>query len=172
MADLELTQAADRAGLLSRIADWLYRDRQSRQERVEPRLAAPVWIGSAIGDASAEAGGKPTRHAAPPPKIDPSLRAVPPAQHAELLLAWLQEAFPTGADIAAATVMEMHNEMMLEEQLAPIGWIPVAKRLREMTGGMKRYVTQGRNRVRAYRIPPRDQTAQPVVTMAAPPQAA
>ena len=165
MADLQPIQGADRAGLLALLGRLLTRGRQSTAERVEPHLAAPGRAGSADANTWVESGSKPTRPSPQSVKIDPQLRIAPPDEHAHLLLNWLQQAFPNGADVPATEVMEMHLELELEHQLAPIGWIPVARRLREMTGGGKLYISQGRNRIRAYRIPPSSRAAGGVVAL-------
>lgn len=156
--DTQPIQASERAGLLARLAGWFKPAGQPRADRVEPRLHAS-------DGASIDTGASPTRIGAQSACIDPKLRAATAEEHATRLLAWLKDAFPQGGDIPAATVMEMHNEMMLEDQLHPQGWIPVARHLRQLTGGTKLYISQGRNRIRAYRIPPSSRAAGEVVAL-------
>ncbi|WP_139165355.1 hypothetical protein [Filomicrobium insigne] len=102
------------------------------------------------------------------------LRWLPPIEHAKRLLIWLQE--PRAQTLTFAEVHNAYFEFCMEEWIAPIGWVAVARHFTGMTGG-KRYrsavdprtgLREARERI--YRIPacrahaadPRDARAAPL----------
>jgi len=149
-------QHATRPGFFGRLTAWLAGTGGHEIERREPTFM------SARVDRHCEAARiEPIRTsrarqaaAGASVRLDPALAVLPAAEHATRLLAWLREMHPVGGVIEAATVMAIYGEMCVEQQLQPLHWTAVGRKLRPMTGP-KGYVSRGRGRICVYRIPPR-----------------
>ncbi|MCV0371111.1 hypothetical protein [Filomicrobium sp.] len=91
------------------------------------------------------------------------LRWLPPIEHAKRLLIWLQE--PRAQTLTFAEVHNAYFEFCMEEWIAPIGWVAVARHFTGMTGGKAyRSAVDPRSglreaRERIYRIPARRKEA-------------
>lgn len=160
-------------GMLARFAN-LFRRHEPLDERCEPQLQIdsptlpagtrnhePVARHDSHGRSDASARLRPVPSVADLEGIDPAAAAdrrlaiLPVEQHARGFLAWLQQDFPAGATLDAAQIMTRYGEWTLDAQVATRSWPAVARKFRPLCGGKKTYRSEGRNRIRVYKIPPR-----------------
>ena len=84
--------------------------------------------------------------------FDEDWRYAPAAEHAALLLAWMQGSGGRTGWLTFRELLAAYIEMAAEERLAPHPWPPVGGALRRLVVQPKRYAT--RQRVRMWWIPP------------------
>jgi hypothetical protein len=85
----------------------------------------------------------------------------PAAEHATALLVWLQGPGGRTGTVLARDLKGMHADLCVERDWEPLKWDSVGRELRRLIGGRKEYIPVGKQRLCAYRIPPRMRHSRP-----------